>query len=99
MGVEDSTVTWARTRGSMMKFLPVTLLTASAICVMSLSLKLGVMRGPTGWASPSVAVRRNPSKSDRDIDASPGFEPSILSIIVRTGRLGRHLHGGFGGRR
>src|SRR5256886_11911040 len=37
-------VTCARTRGSMMKFLPVAALTASAICVMSASLKLGVMR-------------------------------------------------------
>src|SRR5215467_12704357 len=44
MGVEDSIVTCARTRGSMMKFLPVAALTASAIWVMSASLKLGVMR-------------------------------------------------------
>ena len=43
-GVEESIVTCARTRGSMMKFLPVAALTASAICVMSASLKLGVIR-------------------------------------------------------
>src|SRR5216110_2653972 len=41
-------VTCARTRGSMMKFLPVAAATASAICVMSASLKLGVMRCACG---------------------------------------------------
>src|SRR6185312_64222 len=43
MGVDDSMVTCARTRGSMMKFLPVAALTASAIIVMSASLKFGVI--------------------------------------------------------
>ena len=42
----DSIVTCARTRGSRMKFLPVAALTASMICVMSASLKFGVMRAP-----------------------------------------------------
>ena len=38
IGVEESIVTWARTRGSTMKFLPVTALTASMICDRSASL-------------------------------------------------------------
>src|SRR5256885_7274899 len=41
-------ISCARTRGSMMKFLPVAAATASAICVMSASLKLGVMRCACG---------------------------------------------------
>jgi hypothetical protein len=51
----DSQVTCARTRGSMMKFLPVAALTASISCVMSASLKFGVMRGPFCWAPALVA--------------------------------------------
>src|SRR5579864_1187038 len=44
MGVDEIIVTWARTRGSTMKFFPVAAATASVICVMSASLKFGVMR-------------------------------------------------------
>src|SRR4051794_40371237 len=44
MGVDEIIVTCARTRGSTMKFLPVAAATASVICVMSASLKFGVMR-------------------------------------------------------
>src|SRR4051812_17066973 len=44
MGVDEIIVTWARTRGSTMKVLPVAAATASVICVMSASLKFVVMR-------------------------------------------------------
>src|ERR1700730_2805447 len=44
MGVDEIIVTCARTRGSTMKFFPVAAATASVICVMSASLKFGVIR-------------------------------------------------------
>ena len=68
IGVEDSMVTWARTRGSMMKFFPVAAATASAICVMSASLKLGVMRWD--WSAmasdPASSTASRPRAGDRN---------------------------------
>src|ERR1044072_5816703 len=55
MGVDEIIVTWARTRGSTMKFLPVAAATASVIWVMSASLKLGVMR-PDCWAEATAMI-------------------------------------------
>src|ERR1700730_12460836 len=55
MGVDEIIVTCARTRGSTMKFLPVAAATASVICVMSASLKLGVMR-PDCWAEAMESI-------------------------------------------
>src|SRR5215208_1781860 len=53
----------------MMKFFPVTLLTASAIDVMSLSLKFGVMRWPTCCCAPASepATTNSPRKNSRFI--------------------------------
>src|SRR5215212_11037459 len=53
----------------MMKFFPVTLLTASAIEVMSLSLKFGVMRWPTCCCAPASApaTTNSPRKNSRFI--------------------------------
>src|SRR3569832_298700 len=58
-GVCDSSVTWARTRGSGMIVLPVAAATASMTWPISASLKFGVMRWPLFAAlfcAPTIAV-------------------------------------------
>src|SRR4029077_20633103 len=87
IGVEDSMVTWARTRGSMMKFLPVAADTASAICVMSASLKLGVMRcaccAEASDAAISAASAHTANERKRVTQTTPqkraGFDYWLLS--------------------
>src|SRR6185437_8552885 len=53
MGAEEYIVTCARTRGSRMKLFPVAAATAWTICVMSASLKFGVML--TAWCTAPCA--------------------------------------------
>src|SRR5215213_5476530 len=104
MAVDESIVTWARTRGSMMKFFPVTLLTASAIEVMSLSLKFGVMRWPTCCCAPASepATTNSPRKNSRFIRntllvAIDGVGLGLVHIRLRIDGLSvaliQHLFG------
>ena len=79
--MEESIVTCARTRGSMMKFLPVAALTASAIWVISASLKFGVMRC-TCCAEASEAA-----KSTASVRTMNERKPVIRKIPPETRRL------------
>ncbi len=89
MEVDESIVTCARTRGSMMNVLPVAAPTASAIKVMSASLKFGVMRcccccaGASGTAatkaSAQIAMKRKPFTGVFPRRASPVAGYCVLS--------------------
>src|SRR5690349_8212792 len=69
-----------------MKFLPVAAATASVICVMSASLKLGVMR-PACWAETTVTIATSSvaqrKKTRRQVTRdSPGAgRPALLRCI------------------
>src|SRR5882757_1797933 len=87
MGVDAIIVTWARTRRSMMKALPVAAATASVICVMSASLKFGVMRPDDCWAD-AMEIIATSSGAQRTIrrkhftrDSPEAGEPALLRCI------------------
>src|SRR5256885_15724989 len=99
-------VTCARTRGSMMKFLPVAAATASAICVMSASLKLGVMRCACGACCACCACCAEASEAAaRTASAHTANERKpVTGSTPRKKRAGRLLVAAvparhFGGRR
>src|SRR2546421_2610786 len=86
-------VTCARSRGSMMKVLPVAALTASAICVMSASLKLAVMccaccaeasEAAISAASAHTATERKPVTG-----STPKKRAGRLLVAVAARHFGR----------
>src|SRR6202011_1845197 len=86
IGVDEIIVTWARTRGSTMKFFPVAAATASVICVMSASLKFGVMRPACcADAMDTIAIStgaQRTMKRKQFTRNSPGAgEPALLRCI------------------
>src|SRR6266702_6461869 len=98
MGVDEIIVTWARTRGSTMKFFPVAAATASVICVISASLKFGVMR-PLCWAdameaiASSTGAQRTKKRKHFTRDSPEAGGPALLRCIrlLRRRRCLRRL--------
>jgi len=80
MGVDEIIVTWARTRGSTMKFFPVAAATASVICVMSASLKFGVIRH-----GPAVPKRSTQPRTSNGRAADKETKNNSLEIPPRAG--------------
>src|SRR3954466_2510600 len=94
MGVCESIVTCARTRGSGMMVLPVAAATASMTWPISASLKLGVMRWPLLCAlTMPVAVKARSAASTpaRKVDSLIAFNTMLLFVPRR--RLLRRLFG------
>src|SRR3954468_2662086 len=108
MGVDEIIVTCARTRGSTMKFLPVAAATASVICVISASLKFGVMRPDCcADAIDIVAASAAAAQTERKHftgDSPEAGNPALLRCIrlfhrrwclIRRGALGAGHTFGF----
>jgi len=88
--VEDSIVTCARTRGSMMKFLPVAALTASAICVISASLKFGVMRCDCGAGGGGCAGASGTLTSTASAHTKTECKRVVTAMFPRNERTSRY---------
>src|SRR3569833_487761 len=88
MGTDEIIVTCARTRGSTMNVLPVAAATASVICVISASLKFGVMR-PDCWAGAidTVASSTTAAQTNRKHftgDSPEAGYPALLRCIRKN---------------
>src|SRR4051812_21526552 len=90
MGTDEIIVTCARTRGSTMNVLPVAAATASVICVMSASLKFGVMR-PDCWADAILTVASSTAAAQTKRKHFTEDSPEAGNpVLLRCIRLLRH---------